>query len=157
MKQTPYIIYLGEQEQNRFKNISIYEYMTESSAPEVFNQALYPIYTYYKKRTPTVLPYSTTKYPATTRAVTENTLTIFETESTIILLLQKFFPKKNIIYLNKREAHLDIERTWKILSTLKDLKEFKQVSISIKSWSKLAYAYRLNMIYGLEVKDITTY
>ncbi len=153
MTQTPYTMYLSEEELGRFKNISTYEYMGEDSTPEVFPQALYPIYNYYKKRTPNVVVYSTVKNVTKK----EKTLTITETENSFILLRQKFFPQKNIVYLNKREALLDVERTWKVLSVLMDLKEYKGVNFSMKSWTKMAYAYRLNVIYGLDIVDITLY
>lgn len=153
MALIPYTIYLSEEELGRFNGISAYEYMGEASSQEVFTQALYPIYNYYKKRTPNVAVYSTPKDVTEN----ENTLTVIETENSFILLRQKFFPQKNIVYLNKREALLDVERTWEVLSVLINQKEYKQVNFSMMSWTKMAYAYRLNCVYGLEIVDITLY
>lgn len=153
MKETPYTIYLSQEELNQFEDIKQYDYMNEESTPSVFKFALYPIFNYYKKRTPHIEIFTS---PVTASKNSE-TLSITETDSFFRLVLQKLFPRQEVLLVNKREARLDVERTWNIISNSRELKEYKNINVSMHSWTKLVYAYRLNKVYGLSILDTTIY
>lgn len=155
MNNETYTIYLSEKELTRFDSISPYEYMTEDSKSDIFNQALYPIFNYYKKRTPSVEKVASREMPPLVE--NKGTLIIIGTTSTLTLFLQKMFPSKNKLYLDTTESLLDVERTWSIISNSRDLKTFKEVTFQLTPWTKLAFAYRLHKVYNLKITDNTTY
>ncbi len=153
MTNSNYTIYLPQEEYKHFDEIMPYEYMNDTSTAQVFEQALYPIFNYYKKRTKHIV----TSPPPITHSIEKETLTIKEATSMAALFLQRLFPKKDILLVDGREARLDIERTWNIISASRNLTDYKKVCLAIRPWTKLVYAYRLDKVYGLEIIDVTTY
>lgn len=153
MTDSTYTIYLPQDELRRFDDIKPYEYMNDDSTTQVFEQALYPIFNYYKKRTKHI---ATSPLPVAHKDE-KDTLTIKETSSAAALLLQKLFPKKDTLLIDSREARFDVERTWNIITSSRDFTGYKKVCLAIRPWTKLVYSYRLDKVYGLAITDITTY
>jgi hypothetical protein len=147
-----YTLYFSKESLGLFDSVKPYDYMDDSSSPAVFKQALYPIFNYYKKRTSKI---EVDAVNENTTHLQEGDLLIETTASSLKLFLQKILAKKNILLIDEREALLDVERTWKIITASKDLHTYKRVLLCSKDWTKMVYAYRLCNAYNLQIVDIT--
>jgi hypothetical protein len=153
---TPYTIKIAREESKKLEDIDIYEYLDARNDKSIFENTNHPYFRYYSRKTPHInLVEYTGEENSEAKIAEENTLYLCLSEGVIDTKLKNMFLTKGgrVLYLEKDDATLDLERTWKMIEQKRDLTSIKKIVFTWRHWSKLVYAYRAAKVYTLEIED----
>jgi hypothetical protein len=149
-----YTIKINTSDIEKMESVNYYQYMDKASSEIIFEKATYPIFRYYFERTPNIEKVTTKSKKVHEENLPKKSVCICITNNPLIPLLSRLFARQ-YLYLNKKEATTDIERTWNIIEKSVNFAKIDTVYFSYDHWTKIAYAYRIGKVYNKSIVDIT--